>query len=223
MKKIVVFTFIMLFVFSVVHAQQQSVSKIPIQLIVGGHDHIKAQIDSVFRDELKKYGHLALVEEKGTFRIKVDGMDTQSDNQDIQFVISFIVLNEKGKLLGNDLGFGRNKTELKEMVRTIVAQMDSMYLSPLRSNSLFQKSNRNSGKNYPVSGIHWVLENMEGGKFVRLEDQSLWQISPYDRSNSDLWLVYEEIFIIETNGDDYPYQLINKNNGDTASAKLLSF
>ncbi len=221
MKKIVIVTLFMLLIFSVGMAQQQK--KIPIQLIVGGHQNIKSQVDSLFKAELQQYGSVILVDKRGVFQIKVDGMETKSSQQDIQFVISFIVLNKKGKLLGNDLGFGRNKTELKGMVQKIVSQIDAIYLAPLRNVGLDNKSGNHFEQNYSPAGVHWVLEKMERGRFVRLEDNSLWEISPYDRSNSDLWLVYEEIFIIETNEDDYPYQLINKNNGDTAAAKLLSF
>ncbi len=69
---------------------------------------------------------------------------------------------------------------------------------------------------------HWIDHVSSGGKIVELEDGSVWEISPLDRIDTSLWLPVSDITV--TDGDDpgYPYLLINKDDGETANAKLLS-
>lgn len=57
---------------------------------------------------------------------------------------------------------------------------------------------------------------------IKLEDGSLWEISPVDRVNTALWLATEEITVVESDNSIYPYKLINTDSGDTAGAKLIS-
>ena len=80
-----------------------------------------------------------------------------------------------------------------------------------------------SGQTYAgVGGGHWVSKKIDGGRFIKLEDGSLWEISSIDRINTMLWLVTEEITVIESGNPLYPYKLINSDSGDTAEAKLIS-
>jgi len=55
---------------------------------------------------------------------------------------------------------------------------------------------------------------------IRLEDGSLWEISPLDRIDTSLWLPVDGIIIIESRNPLYPYKLINKR--DKAEAKFIS-
>jgi len=85
------------------------------------------------------------------------------------------------------------------------------------------KAKSSSGQTYVgVGGDHWVSKNIDSGRFIKLEDGSLWQISPIDRINTMLWLVVDEITVVESNNPLYPFKLINTDNGDTAEAKLVS-
>ena len=80
-----------------------------------------------------------------------------------------------------------------------------------------------SGQTYAsVGGGHWMSKKIDGGRFIKLEDGSLWEISSIDRINTMLWLVTEEITVIESSNPLYPYKLINNDSGDTAEAKLIS-
>ena len=81
----------------------------------------------------------------------------------------------------------------------------------------------NSGQVYArVGSGHWISEKVDRGRFILLEDGSLWEISPIDRINTMLWLVAEKIIVIENADPFYPYKLINSDSGDTAEAKLIS-
>ena len=74
-----------------------------------------------------------------------------------------------------------------------------------------------------VNSKHWISKKIDGGEFIKLEDGSLWGISPIDKINTTLWLPIEDIVVIE-NKDSllYPYKLINTDSGNTAEAKLIS-
>jgi len=69
----------------------------------------------------------------------------------------------------------------------------------------------------PDSG-HWIDGVMDSGSLIKLEDHSLWQVSPLDRIDGSLWLPVSDITVIE--GDDplYPYKLINTDDGEVVNA-----
>ena len=76
--------------------------------------------------------------------------------------------------------------------------------------------------NYYGEGTgHWVLENIDSSKFIKLEDGSLWEISSLDKIEAMLWLVTEEITVVESNNPLYSYKLINTDTGESAEAKLI--
>ncbi len=85
------------------------------------------------------------------------------------------------------------------------------------------KKSAGSGKSVVYSGFgqkHWVREKIENGAFIKLEDGSLWQISPIDKINTMLWLPTDNVVVIESGNPQYPYKLVGKR--DTAEAKLVS-
>ena len=79
-----------------------------------------------------------------------------------------------------------------------------------------QKSNVYPG----VGQEHWVKETVDSGAFIRLEDNSLWEISPIDTINTILWLPIDNIIVIESTNALYPYKLVGER--DIAEAKLLT-
>ena len=68
---------------------------------------------------------------------------------------------------------------------------------------------------------HWVSKNLDSGYSIKLEDGSLWEISPIDRVDTSLWLVTEEITVTDSGNPMYPYKLINTDTEDVVEAKLL--
>ena len=89
---------------------------------------------------------------------------------------------------------------LTNFVTGIVAQRSNIYLG--------------------VGQEHWVQETIGSGAFIRLEDNSLWEISPIDRINTILWLPIDNVIVIESANSLYPYKLVGER--DTAEARLLT-
>ncbi len=74
-----------------------------------------------------------------------------------------------------------------------------------------------------TGGGHWISKVMDGGRYVKLEDGSLWEVSALDRIDSMLWLMTESIVIVENSSSvTYPYKLVNKDTGDVVEAKPIS-
>jgi hypothetical protein len=67
---------------------------------------------------------------------------------------------------------------------------------------------------------HWVKSKADGGKFIELEDGSLWEVSPIDKINTMLWLPIDDVVVVESKNPLYPYKLVGKQ--DAAEAKLVT-
>lgn len=71
-----------------------------------------------------------------------------------------------------------------------------------------------------VGQKHWVREKIDSGAFIKLEDGSLWQISPMDKINTMLWLPIDNVVVTGGTNPLYPYKLVGER--DSAEAKLVS-
>ena len=89
------------------------------------------------------------------------------------------------------------------------------------TNSLPDSQSLRGRTYFNTGGRHWVSKNIDSGKFIKLEDGSLWEISPIDKINSMLWLPISNITVIESKNPYYPYTLINTDEGTKVEAKLL--
>jgi hypothetical protein len=67
---------------------------------------------------------------------------------------------------------------------------------------------------------HWVKSKADGGKYIQLEDESLWEVSSIDKINKMLWLPLDDVVVVESGNPLYPYKLVGER--DTAEAKLLT-
>ena len=63
---------------------------------------------------------------------------------------------------------------------------------------------------------------MDDGGIIKLEDGSIWQVSPLDMIDSALGLPVSEITVIEGHDPSYPYKLVNKDDKEVVNAKLLN-
>lgn len=79
-----------------------------------------------------------------------------------------------------------------------------------------------SGVYVAPGGGHWIDSVTDNGNIVILEDDSTWEISPLDRVDTSLWLSTSDIVVTDSNNPAYPYRLINKDDNETAEAKLIS-
>ena len=73
-----------------------------------------------------------------------------------------------------------------------------------------------------VAGTHSISDNINSGYMIKLEDGSVWEISPTDQADTSIWLATEEITVVEGDDPSYPYKLINTHTEEVAEAKLLS-
>lgn len=67
-----------------------------------------------------------------------------------------------------------------------------------------------------------ISENFNNGKFIRLSDDSLWEIRDQDRPITQSWITSVEIKIAPSQNPDYPYQLTNTLTGSSVLAKKAS-
>lgn len=70
---------------------------------------------------------------------------------------------------------------------------------------------------------HWISEVSSSGRFITLEDDSLWEISPGSRVFTSIWLPTSDIVIrpAATLTGSYTYVLINKDDEEQAYARYL--
>ena len=66
-----------------------------------------------------------------------------------------------------------------------------------------------------------LQEVLKGGKFIRLSDNSLWEIDPKDTPITQSWITVTEIKAAETSDPDYPYTLTNSLTGSTVRAQQV--
>ena len=74
-----------------------------------------------------------------------------------------------------------------------------------------------------VGSGHWIRENVDGGRFILLEDNSFWQVDPLDRIDTILWLPVSDVTVLESSSGSpgYNYLLINTDDGEQAHARYL--
>ena len=72
-----------------------------------------------------------------------------------------------------------------------------------------------------TSGGHWIDSVSDDGRIVVLEDDSTWEVSPLDRIDTALWLPVTDIVVTTSDNPLYPHLLVNKDDSETAEAKLL--
>jgi hypothetical protein len=69
---------------------------------------------------------------------------------------------------------------------------------------------------------HWIRENISSGSYIELEDGSLWQIEPYDKFDTSLWLPVTSItVVIAPSMPGYDYLLINTDDKEGAHARYV--
>ena len=72
-----------------------------------------------------------------------------------------------------------------------------------------------------VNSSHTLDGVMDDGNLIKLDDDSLWQVSPIDAIDSALWLPPSDITVIEGNEPGYPYKLVNTDDNETVNARLI--
>lgn len=111
----------------------------------------------------------------------------------------------------NNVGLSNNRLDNSRNNNSLTKKRDTPFFRP------------SSKKIYlSVGSGHWIKSVTDDGGIVILEDGSMWSISPIDRIDSALWLPITDITVIENNFSDYNYKLINKDDGESVEANLIS-
>lgn len=65
----------------------------------------------------------------------------------------------------------------------------------------------------------FLSENINNGKFLRLSDDSLWEVDPIDISRADVWLFPFPVKIDHNGRADFPYTITNMNTGSKVDVR----
>ena len=65
----------------------------------------------------------------------------------------------------------------------------------------------------------FVSINIDSGRKIQLNDNSIWDIDPKDYNIAEAWLSSIPIKIVPSNDPDYPFLLVNRNTGISIKAK----
>jgi hypothetical protein len=107
------------------------------------------------------------------------------------------------------------------------ATFQSAQLARLSSANRTQKTDRISVGAHPSRLLfdegtgHWIDHVMDSGRLIRLEDGSVWRVSPIDVIDSMLWLPISNITVIDGDDPSYPHKLVNMDDNEVVNAKLL--
>ena len=80
-----------------------------------------------------------------------------------------------------------------------------------------------TGVAYPGEGPgHWIRENIDHGRYLLLEDRSLWEVDPVGRIEASLWLPTESIVVVVAPTGVLPYRLVNTDSGEAVEARCIA-
>jgi len=64
-----------------------------------------------------------------------------------------------------------------------------------------------------------LQENLKNGSYIRLSNNTLWNIHPKDTPITQAWITPVEITVTSTGDADYPYKLTNSLTGSSVRAR----
>ncbi len=67
---------------------------------------------------------------------------------------------------------------------------------------------------------HWLRDKLEEGRIVILEDESIWEVHPWDRQITKRWLRISTITVKHTEKEGYPYLLLKQHRGRRCAGQL---
>lgn len=67
-----------------------------------------------------------------------------------------------------------------------------------------------------------LQENLKNGGYIRLSDNSLWEVKPSDTPITQGWITPVEIKVSSSDDSAYPYNLMNTLTGSSVKAKKVN-
>lgn len=107
--------------------------------------------------------------------------------------------------------------------RTFVLSLLAGLLTRPASGASASGAQKSQEPRYPSPGPgHFVKENREGGRYLLLEDKSLWEIEPRSRFRTSEWQELEGISIRFADGEPpYAYELSNVDRDEGVAARWV--
>lgn len=98
------------------------------------------------------------------------------------------------------------------------------YLNPQQKIALEEWLNKNCNCPNRIAPeedkkILFVSINIDAGRKIQLNDNSIWDVAPEDHEISEAWLSSIPIKIVPSDDPDYPYLLVNRNTGVSIHVK----
>jgi hypothetical protein len=80
------------------------------------------------------------------------------------------------------------------------------------------------GQVYPGIGSgHWISNKTLDGSVITLEDGSKWLVSPVERYEVVIWLVVDDVTVLDGSDVFYPYRLVNTDESEVVDAKFIGY
>jgi hypothetical protein len=119
-------------------------------------------------------------------------------------------------LLAAAIAFDSNMSE-EEMRETGISKLTIQERAALQEWIEDHHSKKMVTQNKKTGPI--IQEVLKGGRYVRLSDNSLWEIDTPDRPITQSWITPTEIKVATSNNPDFPNTLTNTLTGSTVKAR----
>ena len=77
-------------------------------------------------------------------------------------------------------------------------------------------------QSYPENSEHQISIVLKQGGQIKLEDGSLWEIAPWNQTETMVWFVAEKIFVTSYPSGRYPFKLTNRSRNIAVNARLIA-
>lgn len=67
--------------------------------------------------------------------------------------------------------------------------------------------------------LHWLKEVKKGGRVVILDDESIWEVAPWQAGDTCTWDLVSGISISDGDDPAFPFRLFNKGLDESVDAR----
>ncbi|KDR96594.1 hypothetical protein SAMN02745945_00158 [Peptoclostridium litorale DSM 5388] len=117
--------------------------------------------------------------------------------------------NDSFKKLEKDMEFGS-----KEVI--VGAEMGISDITEETDEEETPKVKYEVGNKYALESI------LESGRYIQLEDESIWEVNTDEEQDLSVWEKGSNIILLESQNKTYPYKMLNIESDESVEVKLLS-